>query len=223
MPKTVHSLSVALALASWFAQAVPAHAQQTLMASPTCEELTIMDFLARLDDESRRGRLLTVEEQRNLSQVKRDVCAPFVGYRVTRQPVTTWTNGRPITRSLFQLNYPNGRIAKNRRDEWFFPSGPRAKSGLGTWKYANGMLARTPDGIWYTQDGRYVEDPEREKRRACEYLGRDLCPLGKAEEDLLTVTVMGLINMPSVESEESSPGDTKDKDKDNKGDKPATP
>ena len=36
------------------------------------------------------------------------------------------------------------------------------------------------------------EDPEKAKREACEYLGKQLCPLGKADEDLLSVTVMGL-------------------------------
>lgn len=178
---------------SWLV-AGPASTQQTLMASPTCEELTIMDFLARLDDPTRVRRILTVDEARNLSQVKRDVCAPYVGYRVTRAPTTTWTNGRPITRSFQELNHPNGRIAKTRQDEWFYPSGPRARSALGRWEYANGMLARTPKGIWYTQDGKYVEDPEKAKREACVYLGKELCPLGKADEDLLVITVMGLIN-----------------------------
>lgn len=174
-----------------------AGAQQTLMASPTCEELTIMDFLARLDDPARPKRVLTTEERRNLSQVKRDVCAPYVGYRVTRAPTTTWTNGRPITRSILELNHPNGRLAKSRNDEWYYPSGRRAKSALGRWEYANGMLARTPDGIWYTQDGTYIEDPEAAKQRACAYLGKELCPIGKADEDLLAITVMGLINLPA--------------------------
>lgn len=172
-------------------------AQQTLTASPTCEELTIMDFLARLDESKRRT--LTVEERRNLTQVKRDVCAPYVGFRVTRAPTTTWANGRTITRGFLELNHPNGRIAKSRTGEWYYPSGARAKSGLGTWKYSNGMLARSKDGIWYTREGKYVEDPERVKRKACEYLGKQLCPLGKADEDLLTITVMGLINLPTNE------------------------
>lgn len=185
--------------------------QQTLMASPTCEELTIMDFLARLDDPTRRHRILTTEEKRNLSQVKRDVCAPYVGYRVTRAPTTTWTNGRPITRSYLELSHPNGRLAKSRNDEWYYPSGARAKSALGRWEYANGMLARTPDGIWYTQDGTYLEDAAAAKRDACAYLGKQLCPLGKADEDLIAVTLMGLINMPS----EAKP---KTKDRGSRGD-----
>ncbi len=175
-----------------------ASTQQTLMASPTCEELTIMDYLARLDDPTRVRRILTVDEKRNLSQVKRDVCAPYVGYRVTRAPTTTWTNGRPITRSFLQLNHPNGRIAKNRRGEWFYPSGPRAKSALGRWNYANGMLARTPKGTWYTQKGKLVEDPAEARKAACIYLGKELCPFGKADEDLLSITVMGLINDPTL-------------------------
>ena len=179
-----------------------ASTQQTLMASPTCEELTIMDFLARLDDPTRVRRILTVDEKRNLSQVKRDVCAPYVGYRVTIAPTTTWTNGRPITRSFRELNHPNGRIAKNRRDEWFYPSGPRARSALGRWEYANGMLARTPKGIWYTQEGKYIEDPDKAQRDACVYLGKELCPLGKADEDLLAITVMGLINQASPAKED---------------------
>ncbi|MGB5812737.1 MAG: hypothetical protein WBG86_19540 [Polyangiales bacterium] len=166
------------------------------MASPTCEELTIMDFLARLDDPTRTRRVLTTDQKRNLSQVKRDVCAPYVGYRVTIAPTTTWTNGRPITRSFRELNHPNGRIAKSRNNEWYYPSGPQAKTALGRWKYANGMLARSSDGVWYTQDGTYVEDPERAKQKACAYLGKELCPLGKADEDLLAITVMGLINLP---------------------------
>jgi len=162
-----------------------------------------MDFLARLDDPSRRHRVLTTEERRNLTQVKRDVCAPYVGYRVTRAPTTTWTNGRPITRSFLELNHPNGRIAKSRTDEWFYPSGPRAKSSAGRWKYPNGMLARTKDGIWYTQRGKYVENVDEVRREACAYLGKELCPLGKADEDLLAVTVMGLINQVAPHDERS--------------------
>lgn len=184
-----------------------ASTQQTLMASPTCEELTIMDFLARLDDPTRFRRILTVDEKRNLSQVKRDVCAPYVGYRVTVAPTTTWSNGRPITRSYQELNHPNGRIAKNRRDEWFYPSGPKAKSALGRWEYPSGMLARTPKGIWYTQEGRYVEDAERVERDACMYLGKELCPLGKADEDLMAITVMGLINQATPAKESKGSGD----------------
>ncbi len=157
-----------------------------------------MDFLARLDDPKRVRRVLTVDEKRNLSQVKRDVCAPYVGYRVTRAPTTTWTNGRPITRSFRELNHPNGRIAKSRQGEWYYPSGPRAKSALGRWQYANGMLARTPKGIWYTQKGKYVEDADEARRAACVYLGKELCPLGRADEDLLSITVMGLINDPTL-------------------------
>lgn len=169
-----------------------------------------MDFLARLDDPTRRRRILTVDEKRNLSQVKRDVCAPYVGYRVTRAPTTTWTNGRPITRSFLELNHPNGRIAKNRRDEWFYPSGPRAKSALGRWEYANGMLARTPKGIWYTQQGKYVEDSDKAQRDACVYLGKELCPLGKADEDLLAITVMGLINLATPAPEDSKGNEAQD-------------
>ncbi|MGD8317823.1 MAG: hypothetical protein PVH76_08740 [Myxococcales bacterium] len=170
-------------------------AQRTLMASPTCEELTIMDFLARLDEEEGRyKRGLTVEEARDLSQLRREVCAPYVGYRVTRQPTTTWSNGRPIVRGYLELNHPNGRIAKSRSGEWFYPSGRRAKSALGQWEYANGLLARTPTGQWYTQKGKYVEDPEQWKAKACRYLGKQLCPLGKGDDDLLSVTMMGLIN-----------------------------
>lgn len=163
-----------------------------------------MDFLARLDDSSRKSRKLSTEERRNLAQIKLEVCAPYVGYRITRQPAVTWSNGRTITRGFLELNHPNGRIAKSRTGEWYYPSGKRAKTGLGTWKYANGMLARTKDGIWYTDDGTYVEDPEKAKREACEYLGKQLCPLGKADEDLLTITVMGLINLPKDEVEKET-------------------
>jgi len=171
-------------------------AQRTLMASPTCEELTIMDFLARLDKErGRYKRGLEVEDRRDLSQLRREVCAPYVGYRVTRQPTTTWSNGRTIVRGYLELNHPNGRIAKSRSGEWFYPSGARAKTALGKWEYPNGLLARTSrGGIWYTSDGKYVEDPDRARAEACEYLGKQLCPLGKADADLLAVTVMGLIN-----------------------------
>jgi hypothetical protein len=173
-------------------------AQRTLMASPTCEELTIMDFLARLDEErGRYKRGLEVQDRRDLSQLRREVCAPYVGYRVTRQPTTTWSNGRTIVRGYLELklNHPNGRIAKSRSGEWFYPSGARAKTALGKWEYPNGLLARTSrGGIWYTSDGKYVEDPDRARAEACEYLGKQLCPLGKADADLLAVTVMGLIN-----------------------------
>jgi len=155
-----------------------------------------MNFLARLDEESGRyKRGLDVEDRRDLSQVRREVCAPYVGYRVTRQPTTTWSNGRMIVRGYLELNHPNGRIAKSRSGEWFYPSGARAKSALGQWEYPNGMLARTPrENIWYTREGKYVEDPDKARAEACEYLGKDLCPLGKPDEDLLAVTVMGLIN-----------------------------
>ena len=171
-------------------------AQRTLMASPTCEELTIMDFLARLDEErGRYKRGLEVQDRRDLSQLRREVCAPYVGYRVTRQPTTTWSNGRTIVRGYLELNHPNGRIAKSRSGEWFYPSGARAKTALGKWEYPNGLLARTSrGGIWYTSDGKYVEDPDKARAEACEYLGKQLCPLGKADADLLAVTVMGLIN-----------------------------
>ena len=178
--------------------------QRTLMASPTCEELTIMDFLARLDEErGRYKRGLDVDDRRDLSQLRREVCAPYVGYRVTRQPTTTWSNGRVIVRGYLELNHPNGRIAKSRSGEWFYPSGARARSALGKWQYPNGLLARTSKGgIWYTREGKYVEDPDRARAEACEYLGKQLCPLGKADEDLLAVTVMGLINKTAPPKEE---------------------
>lgn len=169
--------------------------QRKLMASPTCEELTIMDFLSRLDDESGRyKRGLQTEDRRDLSQVRREVCAPYVGYRVTRHPTTTWSNGRAIVRNYLELNYPNGQIAKRRSGEWFYPSGARAKSALGQWSYQNGMLARTKSGEWYRKDGKYVDNADQARAEACDYLGRELCPLGKADEDLLAVTVMGLVN-----------------------------
>ncbi len=54
--------------------------QRTLMASPTCEELTIMDYLTRLDEEpGRYKRGLDQEDRRDLSQLRREVCAPYVG------------------------------------------------------------------------------------------------------------------------------------------------
>lgn len=177
------------------AVASPGTAQRTLMASPTCEELTIMDFLARLDEEpGRYKRGLEQEDRRNLSQLRREVCAPYVGYRVTRHPTTTWSNGRAIVRNYLELNYPNGQVAKRRGGEWFYPSGARARSSFGQWQYSNGMLARTKAGEWYTKDGKYVEDAQKARAEACEYLGKLLCPLGKADEDLLAVTVMGLVN-----------------------------
>jgi hypothetical protein len=68
------------------------------------------------------------------------------------------------------------------------------------------MLARTAKGnIWYTRDGKYVEDPDKARAEACEYLGKDLCPIGKADDDLLSVTVMGLINKTAPPSEEPKP------------------
>ncbi len=183
------------ALLAVLAVASPGPAQRTLMASPTCEELTIMDFLTRLDEEKARyKRGLDKEDRRDLSQLRREVCAPYVGYRVTRQPTTTWSNGRAITRNYLELNYPNGRIAKRRSGEWFYPSGPRARNAFGQWSYPNGMLARTKNGEWYTRDGKYVEDADAARAEACAYLGKQFCPLGKADEDLLAVTVMGLIN-----------------------------
>ncbi len=189
----------------------PASSQRTLMASPTCEELTIMDFLARLDEERNRyKRGLDVEDRRDLSQLRREVCAPYVGYRVTRQPTTTWSNGRVIVRGYLELNHPNGRIAKRRSGEWFYPSGAKAKSALGQWEYSNGMLARTSKGgIWYTREGKYVEDPDKARAEACEYLGKHLCPLGKADEDLLAVTVMGLLNKAAPPKEERTPEEPK--------------
>jgi len=196
-----------MVLAAVVLTAESASSQRTLMASPTCEELTIMDFLARLDEErGRYKRGLQVEEQRDLSQLRREVCAPYVGYRVTRHPRTTWSNGRVIQRGYLELNHPNGRMAKSRSGEWFYPSGAKAKSALGQWEYPNGMLARTPrEGIWYTREGKYVEDPDKARAEACEYLGKDLCPLGKADDDLLAVTVMGLINKEAPPKEEPKP------------------
>jgi len=163
-----------------------------------------MDFLARLDEErGRYKRGLEVQDRRDLSQLRREVCAPYVGYRVTRQPTTTWSNGRTIVRGYLELNHPNGRIAKSRSGEWFYPSGARAKTALGKWEYPNGLLARTSrGGIWYTSDGKYVEDPDKARAEACEYLGKQLCPLGKADADLLAVTVMGLINRTAPPKEE---------------------
>jgi hypothetical protein len=198
---------VAVALLS----TAPASSQRTLMASPTCEELTIMDFLARLDEEpGRYKRGLEIDERRDLSQLRREVCAPYVGYRVTRQPTTTWSNGRVIVRGYLELNHPNGRIAKNRSGAWFYPSGSKAKSALGQWDYPTGMLARTSrGGIWYTRDGKYVEDADKARAEACEYLGKHLCPLGKADEDLLAVTVMGLINKTAPPKEKTKPEEPK--------------
>ncbi len=140
-----------------------------------------MDFLARLDEESSRyKRGLELQDRRDLSQLRREVCAPYVGYRVTRQPTTTWSNG----------------------------------SALGQWKYSNGLLARTKQGQWYTREGKYVEDPDKARFEACEYLGRQLCPLGKADDDLLAVTVMGLINKaapPKEEPKTEEPKEASDK------------
>jgi len=205
---TILTVIVALLMAA------TAWSQRVLTASPTCEELTIMDFLARLDEEpSRYKRGLDAQDRRDLSQLRREVCAPYVGYRVTRQPTTTWSNGRIIVRGYLELNHPNGRRAKSRSGEWFYPSGATAKSALGRWKYSNGAIARTKTGQWYTRDGKYVEAPDKARLEACEYLGRHLCPLGKADEDLLAVTVMGLINKaappkepPPVEEHEGASG-----------------
>ncbi|MBT8451085.1 MAG: hypothetical protein KJO40_03850 [Deltaproteobacteria bacterium] len=206
--------SAVLTLMVALLMAATAWSQRVLTASPTCEELTIMDFLARLDEESSRyKRGLDVQDRRDLSQLRREVCAPYVGYRVTRQPTTTWSNGRIIVRGYLELNHPNGRRAKSRSGEWFYPSGTRAKSALGRWKYSNGLIARTKTGQWYTRDGKYVEDADLARIEACEYLGRQLCPLGKADEDLLAVTVMGLINKaappkepPPAEEQKSASG-----------------
>lgn len=198
----------ALALASAWAWTAPATTQRTLMASPTCEELTIMDFLARLDEEAGRyKRGLDKQDRRDLSQLRREVCAPYVGYRVTRHPTTTWSNGRAITRNYLELNHPNGQVAKRRSGEWLYPSGARARSALGQWSYPNGMLARTKSGEWYTREGKYVEDAETARAEACEYLGKQLCPLGKPDEDLLAVTVMGLINKAAPPKQEPPPED----------------
>jgi len=195
MIERIGCLCFVAAMAMAMAVASPGAAQRTLMASPTCEELTIMDFLARLDEEpGRYKRGLEQEDRRNLSQLRREVCAPYVGYRVTRHPTTTWSNGRAIVRNYLELNYPNGQVAKRRGGEWFYPSGARARSSFGQWQYSNGMLARTKAGEWYTKDGKYVEDAQKARAEACEYLGKLLCPLGKADEDLLAVTVMGLVN-----------------------------
>ena len=195
-----------LALVAVLVSASPGGSQRTLMASPTCEELTIMDFLARLDEEAGRyKRGLDQQGRRDLSQLRREVCAPYVGYRVTRQPTTTWSNGRAITRNYLELNHPNGQVAKRRSGEWFYPSGARARTALGQWSYPNGMLARTKSGEWYTREGKYVEDAEKARAEACEYLGKQLCPLGKPDEDLLAVTVMGLINKAAPPKQEPPP------------------
>ena len=158
----------------------------------------------------------TPRTSRNLSQVRREVCAPYVGYRVTRQPTTTWSNGRAITRNYLELNFPNGQVAKRRSGDWFYPSGARAKTGLGQWQYPTGMLARTKGGEWYTRDGKYVEDADRVRAEACEYLGKLLCPLGKADEDLLSVTVMGLINQAAPPKPEATGGEGSDASKKDK-------
>jgi hypothetical protein len=207
-------LSVSVAV---LAVAEPVASQRTLMSSPTCEELTIMDFLARLDEEqSKYRRGLEAQDRRDLSQLRREVCAPYVGYRVTRHPTATWSNGRTIVRNYLELNHPNGRIAKSRAGEWFYPSGARAKSALGQWFYPNGLLARTARGEnWYARDGKYVEDAEKARAQACEYLGKELCPLGKADEDLLAVTVMGLINQaapPQAKPKREKPVSESDQD-----------
>ena len=206
------SLRVVVLLALALVPVASASSQRVLMASPTCEELTIMDFLARLDEErSRYKRGLEPEDARDLSQLRREVCAPYVGYRVTRQPTTTWSNGRVIVRGYLELNHPNGRRAKSRTGEWFYPSGARAKSALGQWQYPNGMLARSKGGNWYTRENKYIEDPEKVRAEACEYLGKQLCPLGKADEDLLAVTIMGLINKTAPPKEELKPAEPEDK------------
>jgi len=206
------ALSVALVVV-----AEPVASQRTLMSSPTCEELTIMDFLARLDEEqSKYRRGLEAQDRRDLSQLRREVCAPYVGYRVTRHPTSTWSNGRTIVRNYLELNHPNGRIAKSRAGEWFYPSGARAKSALGQWDYPDGLLARTARGeSWYTREGKYVENAQEARVQACEYLGKELCPLGKADEDLLAVTVMGLINQtapPRMEPKRERPADESEQD-----------
>jgi hypothetical protein len=200
---TALALSVAV-----FGIAEPVQSQRTLMSSPTCEELTIMDFLARLDEEqSKYRRGLEAQDRRDLSQLRREVCAPYVGYRVTRHPTATWSNGRTIVRNYLELNHPNGRIAHSRAGEWFYPSGARARSALGQWEYPNGSLARTANGEnWYTREGKYLKAPEKARVEACEYLGKELCPLGKADEDLLAVTIMGLINREAPPLEAPKPG-----------------
>lgn len=208
--RTARGLAASSVLAAVFFFASAGFSQRVLMASPTCEELTIMDFLARLDEErSRYRRGLEVEDRRNLSQLRREVCAPYVGYRVTRQPTSTWSNGRAIVRGYLELNHPNGNRAKSRSGEWFYPSGARAKSALGQWEYPNGQLARTRDGTWYTREGKYVKDPDKARADACEYLGKQLCPLGKADEDLLSVTVMGLLNQAAPPKRAPEPSEPK--------------
>ena len=191
--------------------------QRALMASPTCEELTIMDFLARLDEEPGRRykRGLDKEDRRDLSQLRREVCAPYVGYRVTRQPTTTWSNGRAIVRNFLELNHPNGQVAKRRSGEWFYPSGARARTALGEWRYPDGTIARSRGGEWFTREGRYVDDADEVEAEACDYLGKELCPFGNPDEDLLAVTVIGLLNKtapPRAQppAEVSTPDDKKD-------------
>jgi len=83
--------------------------------------------------------------------------------------------------------------------------GRKARSGSGSIRTA---CSRGP-GIWYTREGKYVEDPDKARAEACEYLGKQLCPLGKADEDLLSVTVMGLINKTAPSKEEPKPQEPK--------------
>ncbi len=176
-----------------------------------------MDFLARLDEEPGRRykRGLDKEDRRDLSQLRREVCAPYVGYRVTRQPTTTWSNGRAIVRNFLELNHPNGQVAKRRSGEWFYPSGARARTALGEWRYPDGTIARSRGGEWFTREGRYVDDADEVEAEACDYLGKELCPFGNPDEDLLAVTVIGLLNKtapPRAQppAEVSTPDDKKD-------------
>ncbi|MBW1758648.1 MAG: hypothetical protein JRJ80_21135 [Deltaproteobacteria bacterium] len=92
--------------------------------------------------------------------------------------------------------------------------GRKARSGSGSIQTACSRgppkAARTSKGgIWYTREGKYVEDPDKARAEACEYLGKQLCPLGKADEDLLSVTVMGLINKTAPSKEEPKPEEPK--------------
>ena len=71
-----------------------------------------------------------------------------------------------------------------------FPPGEEAAHGAGVVKI---LLPRA-----LTQKGKLVEDPAEARKAACVYLGKELCPFGKADEDLLSITVMGLINDPTL-------------------------
>lgn len=189
----------------------PVRAQTVLMGSPTCAELTIMEYLSRFEPLTSSRRGLNIDQQRDIARVRRDTCAPYVGYRVIRNPTTTWANGIAITRFYNTLNYPNAQVAKTNNDWWYYPSGKRAKSGLGTWEYPTGMLARTRDDIWYAPDGKLVDDPAEIQKKACRILGRELCPFGKADEDLIVVTMMGVLSQLAEEKDQEKGAETQER------------